>query len=188
MSLNLNQSAQAVLLAQINADLVQTWTANQIAFGPLMINNGPDAATYEVMIEVSGVPGVGPNGSFMYKYNRIDLSAIFTDSNNSFNVDGGLTYAQLLAKINTAMGTNMVLTVLPVSDTNQLYVAGDIMPATMPFPAPGKTSVNFLLTADQNSLIYRNSALLVATTAMTAMSAAVGSFAGSAGLAYTAPA
>jgi hypothetical protein len=188
MSLNLNQSAQAILLAQLNADLGQSWTADQIEFGELALNNGSDAASYEVVIQVTGVPGKGPNGSFYYKYNRIDLSAIFNNTNNTYNVDGGIDYAGLIAKINAAIGTAMVLTVLPDHDTNQLYVAGDIMPASMPFPAPGKTSVNFILTADPNSLIYRNSAILVATTAMTSMAAAVGSFAGSTGLTYTAPA
>lgn len=188
MSLNLNQSAQAVLLAQINADLGTTWTANQIEFGPLMTNNGPDASTYEVVIEVSGAQGQGPNGSFMYKYNRIDLSAIFNGTNNSYNVDGGLTYMQLLAKINTAMGTNMQLSVLPSPETNQLYVAGDIMPAAFPFPGPANASVNFILTADPNSLIYRNSAILVATTAMASMATLSNGKTGSTGLVYTPPA
>ncbi len=187
MSLNLTQSAAAVLLAQLNTDLGTNYTAEQITFGPLTTNNGPDAALFEVAVQVNGVQGLGPNGAFFYKYNRVDLSAIFTAENSTYSVDGGITFAQLITNINTAMGTNMVLTVLPDNDTNQLYVAGDIMPQALPFPAPGNASVNFMITADANSLIYRNAALLTATTATTSLAAA---FVGktSTGLVYTPPA
>lgn len=186
VALDLTKSAAAVLLQQINADLGTTWTLNQIVFGPVMQNADVDANLYEAAVTVSGVQGVGPSGTITYKYNRIDLGTIFGSGNNSYSVDGGITYAQLLANINAAVHLNLQLSVLPDNETNQLYVQGDITPpATMPFPVTGKTSVNFLLTADPNSLIYRNSALLTATTAMTSLAAA---FAGksSTGLVYTA--
>jgi hypothetical protein len=190
MSLNLNQSAAAVLLAQINADLGTSWTEEQVTIGQLMANTGPDAAEYDSIVQVNGVQGVGPNGSFYYKYNRLSLSAIFNTDNSTYSVDGGITYAQLLANINTAMGTAMTLTTLPNNDTNQLYVQGDITPpAAFPFPPSGKSSVSFILTADPNSYIYSGEAILTATTAMTGVSQyGTSGVVTSSGLVYTAPA
>jgi hypothetical protein len=187
MSLDLTKSAAEILLQQINADLGTSFTADQVTFGPVMKNMDADSGTFEAAVQITGVPGVGPNGTVVYKYNRIDLSSIFNGANSSYSVDGGITYAQLLANINAAIGTNMSLSTLPDNDTNQLYVQGDVTPTRkMPFPAPGKTSVQFILTADPNSLIYKGEAMLTAVTAKQSLASYF--TAPSTGLAYTAPA
>jgi len=169
VTLNLNQAAAAVLLQQFNADNGTAFTTEQVTFGPVMENNDVDADVYEAAITMTGVPGSGVYGTYVYKYNRIDLSTIFTDT--SFDVTSITNYQGLITAINTALSTSMQLSVLPNHDTNQLYVAGDINPAAVPYPAPGKTSVNFMLTADPNSLIYRNSVLLTATTTAVSIAA-----------------
>jgi hypothetical protein len=190
MSLDLTQSAESVLVQQINIDNPgDALTVEQVSFGSVMANTGPSAISpnqYEAVVLVTAVQGQGLNGSFPYPYNRIDLSTIFTDSNSSFNVDSCSTYAELITAINTAIGTNFQLTVLPDNDTNQLYVAGDITPAQLPIPPVGKTSVQFILTADPNSLIYRNSVILTATTSANSLSTKFSN--PSSGLTYTAPA
>jgi hypothetical protein len=184
-TLNLNQSAAAILLQQFNADNGTNWTPNQVTFSEVMLNNDVDAATYEAVIKISAVPGQGLNGSIYYKYNRIDLSTIFAAGNSSYDVDSYANYQALLTAINAAVGTDMQLTTLPNNDTNQLYVQGDIMPAQIPYPPAGKSSVQFVLTADPLSMVYRNSAILTATSTSQNMAGAVTT--PSTGLVYTAP-
>jgi hypothetical protein len=185
MSLNLNQAAAAILVAQINLDNGKSFTVDQLSFGPVMTNAGPDSADYEAVVMVTGVPAQGWSGSFPYKYNRINLEEIFTADNSSFSVDAVADYAALVAAINTAMGTNMQLTTLPVADSNQLYVPGDITPAQLPAPTPAAPSIAFILTADPNSYIYRGAAILNATTSAESLAAAF--TVASTGLTYTAP-
>jgi hypothetical protein len=182
----LTESAQAVLVQQINKDNNKTFTVEQLSFGPVMTNAGPDSAQYEAVVMVTGVPAQGWAGSFAYKFNRIDLDTIFTTGNSTYSVDSCASYADLIALINTAMGTNMQLTVMPNSDTNQLYTEGDIAPAVLPAPTPAHPSVAFILTADLNSYLYRGSAILTATTAAVSLSTAF--TVASTGLTYTPPA
>lgn len=172
VTLNLNQAAAAILLQQFNADNGKNFTLAQIQFGPVMENNDVDSATYEAAVQMTGVPGSGVYGSYIYKYNRIDLSTIFTGK-TSYDVTAITSYAGLIAAINAALSTSMQVSVLPNNESNQLYVAGDISPAAIPYPPAGKTSVNFLLTADPNSLIYRNSVMLTATTTAVSLAASV---------------
>jgi hypothetical protein len=169
VTLNLNQAAAAILLQQFNADNGTAFTTEQVTFGPVMENNDVDADVYEAAVTMTGVPGSGVYGTFVYKYNRIDLSTIFTSK--SFDVTAITNYQGLITAINAALSTAMQLSVLPNNDSNQLYVAGDISPAAVPYPPAGKTSVNFLLTADPNSLIYRNSVMLTATTTAVSIAA-----------------
>jgi hypothetical protein len=172
VTLNLNQAAAAILLQQFNADNGTSYTTEQIEFGPVMENHDVDSATYEACVLMQGVQGSGVAGSYTYKYNRIDLSTIFA-GHATYDVTAMTSYAQLIAAINTALSTDMQISVLPNNDTNQLYVAGDINPASLPVPPAGKTSVAFVLTADPNSLIYRNSVVLTATTTATSIAASV---------------
>jgi hypothetical protein len=185
MSLNLNQAAAAILVAQINLDNGKSFTVDQLSFGPVMTNAGSDAAEYEAVVMVTGVPAQGWSDSFAYKYNRISLEDIFTADNSSYNVDACADYAALVAAINTAMGTDMQLSTLPVSDSNQQYVPGDITPAQLPAPTPAAPSVAFILTADPNSYIYRGAAILTATTSAASLAGAF--TVPSTGLTYTAP-
>jgi hypothetical protein len=182
----LTESAQAVLVQQINKDNNKSFTVEQLSFGPVMTNAGPDAAQYEAVVLVTGIPSQGFAGSFAYKYNRIDLDTIFNANNSSYSVDACNEYSDLLALINTAMGTNMAMTVLPNSDVNQPYVSGDVSPAALPAPTPAAPKVSFILTADLNSYLYRGAAVLTATTA--AVSLATAFTVPSTGLTYTPPA
>jgi hypothetical protein len=186
MSLDLTQSAAAILVQQINADNGTSFTVEQLSFGPVMTNVGADAAEFEVVVIVTGLSAQGWADSFVYKYNRIDLESIFTDSNASYSVDACADYLALLALINTALVTNMQLSTLANNDTNQAYVQGDIVPATLPSPAPAHPSVQFILTADLNSYIYRGAAVLTATTAAQSLAGAI--TVASTGLIYTPPA
>lgn len=185
MSLDLTKSAQAILVQQINSDNGKTFTVEELSFGPVMTNTDPDAEEFEAVVMVTGVAAQGWNDTWPYKFNRIDLETIFAGTNATYNVDSCLEYADLLALINTKLGTNMQLTVLPDNDTNQLYVAGDITPASLPSPHPAQPAVAFILTADPNSYIYRGQAMLTATTTTQSISGAIA--APSTGLVYTAP-
>lgn len=165
MSLDFTQSPQAILVQQLNHDNPgKNLTVNQVVFGPVMANSDPDSNLYDSVIEVSAVQGPTFEGSFFYKYNRLDLANIFTSGISTYAVGTAVELADLLAAINTAAKLNLGITTLPNNDTNQLYVQGDVMPMKLPQPTAAKPSVNFLLSADANSLLFKGAALLTLTT------------------------
>lgn len=187
MSLDFTQSPANILVQQLNKDNPgKNLTVAQVTFGPVMANSDPDSATFDSVIEVTSVQGPTYEGSYFYKYNRVDLATLFNVGNSTFAVGTAVELADLLAAINAAAALNLSITVLPNNDTNQLYVQGDVMPIKLPQPTAAKPSVNFLLSADANSLIFKGAALLTLTTPAANLGATFS--AASTGLTYTPPA